>query len=141
MFAVREVARRSWPAGTSVRVVTVDDSVRPTRVSPLLTTTSATIAGSNREAAARMRVAAKRAVVALRAAGLSAKAVMARGEARRALLEQARDWGADSIFVGSGGFGSAFERFRLGSVSVGLAEQAPCAVEVVRPVVAVHRAA
>ena len=62
-------------------------------------------------------------------------------EARRALLEEARAWGADTMFVGSNGFASAFERFRLGSVSVALAEHAPCAVEVVRPDEAARRAA
>jgi nucleotide-binding universal stress UspA family protein len=140
-FAVRAVAGRSWPAGTEVRVLTVDESVRPTTISPLLATASATITASNNEASARQRMAAVRAVEALHAAGLSASAVAARGEARRALVEQARDWAADSIFVGSGGFASAFERFRLGSVSVALAERAPCAVEVVRPDEAIRRAA
>ena len=49
------------------------------------------------------------------------------------LMEEARKWEADSIFVGSRNFSSGFERFRLGSVSTALVTSAPCSVEVVRP--------
>ena len=55
-----------------------------------------------------------------------------KGEPQRVLVEEARKWKADSIFVGSRNISGAFERFRLGSVSTALVTSASCSVEVVR---------
>jgi nucleotide-binding universal stress UspA family protein len=51
---------------------------------------------------------------------------------RRALVEDAEQWGADAIFVGARGIG-LLERFLLGSVSAAVAARAGCSVEIVRP--------
>ena len=69
----------------------------------------------------------------LRAIGLDATIMIKKGETQRVLLEEARKWGADCIFVGSRRFKNALERFRLGSVSTALVTNAHCSVEVVRP--------
>jgi nucleotide-binding universal stress UspA family protein len=53
-------------------------------------------------------------------------------EPKRLLLEEARRWKTDAIFVGAKGH-SRLERFLLGSVSAAVAARAPCTVEVVRP--------
>ena len=130
--AVRAVGRRAWPSGTEVRVIAVDDSVLPRRFRQLLPTAAAMIAGGNREAAARSREIVEWATGALRQIGLDASAAFASGDARCVLVEEARAWGADSVFVGSHSFGGALERSRAGRVSTGVAMDAPCSVEVVR---------
>ena len=54
------------------------------------------------------------------------------GEPKRLLLEEARRWKDDAIFVGAKGH-SRLDRFLLGSVSAAVAARAPCTVEVVPP--------
>lgn len=130
--AVRAVGGRVWPSGTEVRVVAVDDSVSPRRFRQLLPAAAAMIAGGNREAAARAREMVEWATGALGQIGLDASSAFASGDARRVLVEEARAWGADSVFVGAHSFGGALARFRAGRVSTGVAMDAPCSVEVVR---------
>jgi nucleotide-binding universal stress UspA family protein len=71
------------------------------------------------------------AVARLHRAGLTASPILLEGDPRRALVDEAERWGADSIFVGARGL-SAVERFLLGSVSAAVASRAHCSVEVVR---------
>jgi nucleotide-binding universal stress UspA family protein len=51
--------------------------------------------------------------------------------AAQAIVEQAREWGADLIVVGSHGYGF-WQRMLLGSVSNAVVHHAPCSVLVVR---------
>jgi nucleotide-binding universal stress UspA family protein len=115
-----------------VRLVAVDDGTSPTRVARVLPTTAAMINGCNEEVAVRARSMAEWAESELRAIGLDASVVILEGDPRRVLVEEARKWGAGSIFVGPRRFTSAFERMRLGSVSTAVATNAHCSVEVVR---------
>ena len=50
---------------------------------------------------------------------------------KNAIVEEARDWGADMIVVGSHGYGF-WDRMLLGSVSNAVVHHAPCSVLVVR---------
>jgi nucleotide-binding universal stress UspA family protein len=68
----------------------------------------------------------------LRVIGLNVVAEIIRGDPQRTLVDEARRWQADCIFVGSRGLGGALERLRLGSVSTALVTNAHCSVEVVR---------
>jgi nucleotide-binding universal stress UspA family protein len=65
-------------------------------------------------------------------AGLDASSAVTEGDPKRVLVEEARRWGADCIFVGSAGFSKRFERFLLGSVSSAVVTREHCSVEVVR---------
>ena len=65
--------------------------------------------------------------------GLQTSVFTGKGEPSRILIEEAHKWNADSIFVGTRDFDSAFERFRLGSVSTAVVSKADCSVEIVRP--------
>ena len=64
------------------------------------------------------------------AAGLTTKVV--NGPANRAIVEEAEDWGADLIVMGTHGYGF-WNRAMLGSVSNSVVHHAPCSVLVVRP--------
>lgn len=53
------------------------------------------------------------------------------GSAKKVILEEAKEFGAELIVVGSHGRG-AVERFLLGSVSQALALHAPCSIMIVK---------
>ncbi len=53
------------------------------------------------------------------------------GSPQRTIVEEAENWGADLIVVGSHGYGF-WERMFLGSVSNAIVHQAPCSVLIVR---------
>ncbi|PKN59600.1 MAG: universal stress protein, partial [Deltaproteobacteria bacterium HGW-Deltaproteobacteria-11] len=57
--------------------------------------------------------------------------VILEGQPKEVILDEAENWGADLIIVGSRGHG-AVRRFLLGSVSFAVALNAPCSVEIVR---------
>lgn len=127
--AVGEVARRRWPAGSEVRIVSVfepplfssDTWSVPAQAYRLLEATAAEHAC---EAGAR-------AAAALRETGLGIACEVIAGSARRVILERAEEFSADLIIVGSHGNGLA-RRLRLGSVSSAIVSRASCSVEVVR---------
>ncbi|MGH9956490.1 MAG: universal stress protein [Pyrinomonadaceae bacterium] len=104
--AVEAVASRAWPVGTEVRVVTAMDASKP-------------------ESHAR-------ATDKLRAAGLATSEINRVGDPAHALIKEAEEWGADSIFVGTRDL-HGFRHLLYGSVSSAVAAQALCSVEVVRP--------
>ena len=130
--AVREVGMRVWPKGTEVRVVAVDDGTSPARISRVLPTAAAMIKSSKDKAFAASRMMGEWAERELHVIGLQVSVGLEKGDAQRTLIEEARKWAADSIFVGSRKFDGTFERFWLGSVSTAVATKAHCSVEVVR---------
>jgi len=130
--AVREVGMRVWPKGTEVRIVAVDDGTSPARISRVLPTAAAMIKNSNDKVFAASRLMVEWAERELRAIGLRVSVAIEKGDAQRVLIEEARKWDADSLFVGSRKFDGTFERFWLGSVSTALVTKAHCSVEVVR---------
>lgn len=130
--AVREVGMRVWPAGTQVRIIAVDDGKNPARLSRVLPTAAAMIRSSNDEAIAASCMMAEWAERELRAIGLQVSVAMEKGDPQQVLVEEARKWDADSIFVGARKFDGTFERFSLGSVSTAVVTKAHCSVEVVR---------
>ena len=53
------------------------------------------------------------------------------GDPRSAIVDEAEEWGADLIVVGSHGY-TGLKRWLLGSVAQSVVGHAPCSVEVVR---------
>jgi len=118
--AIRAVGSRVWPHGTEVRIIAVDDG------------SASMIAGLNDElpsAAERMVAWAENALGVI---GLQVSVVTEKGDPRRVLIDQAKAWDADSIFVGGRRFSGAVERFQLGSVATALVTKAHRSVEVAR---------
>lgn len=121
--AVRAVAMRQWPPATEVRVVVVED-IRAEAAAQWVESDEGDRAWVDKIASGAVEV--------LRLGELDASSVILQGDPKRALVAEAEERGADSIFVGSTGFSNRFERFLLGSVSAAIAARAHCSVEVVR---------
>ena len=100
--AVDAIASRTWPADSEVRVVTAGDAVA---------------LDEQREK--------------LRAAGLLASEVIKLGDPVHVLVNEADEWNADSIFVGTRNL-HGLRHLLQGSVAAAVAAQAQCSVEVVR---------
>ena len=67
----------------------------------------------------------------LRNSGFKASGEVAIGDTREQIIEDASDWHADLIMVGSHGH-RGLRRFLLGSVAESVARHADCSVEIVR---------
>jgi nucleotide-binding universal stress UspA family protein len=126
--AVRAVAGREWPAGSAIRLVTVLDTRMFTALAFLPPETWTTAEDEQAWVPRMVEAMAEP----LRTRGLTVSSVIKEGDPKRVLLDEAEHWGADCLFVGARGL-SRVERFLIGSVSVAVAAQAHCSVEVVRP--------
>jgi len=129
--AVEEVARRPWPEGSLVKVLTALETPMPP------TPEGWALPGNyflDLDAALRKQGEniVNRAIQKLKSnKTLLADAVLAPGAPRPVILDEAENWGADLIVMGSHGYG-AWKRFLLGSVSQAVVSHAKCSVEVVR---------
>jgi nucleotide-binding universal stress UspA family protein len=119
--AVRAVARRRWPPGSAVHVVTAGGQGVPG---------AAGVAGAPRPLR-WTRAARRRAEASLGAAGLAVAFAFPTESPADALVRLAESSGADAVFVGSRKPGTA-GRLPHGSVSLAVASRAPCSVEIVR---------
>lgn len=133
---IREVAERAWMPGTAARIVVVEE---PALESPWRSHTRSAWDTSARGSAlnpSELRLALDEAAEALRTAGLVVSREFRRGDPAIQIVEAARDWGADCIFVGSRGLGrdrvDGETREGLGAVARALAQRAPFSVEIVR---------
>lgn len=133
--AAQAIAERPWPARSEVRVLSVVEVVLPAMHAlfdpPFVQ--SDEVQRLRVEAVARAQRAVSDAVALLAPSGLAVSetiSVLLDGT-KEVILQEARDWGADWLFVGSHGRQGA-ERLLMGSVSEAIAMQANCSVEVVR---------
>lgn len=129
---VRAVGLRAWPAGTEVRLVVVDDGSGATRVADIQPELDELFKGGNESLPVNAHLMAEGARVVLLERGLGTSVGIREGDPRRVLVEEARGWGADSIFVGAHGLDSLGESSGLGGVAAALVTDATCSVEVVR---------
>jgi nucleotide-binding universal stress UspA family protein len=111
--AARALAGRPWPEASEFRIVSVEEpwAIKSSRMDPQEAITNAEQV--------------------LASAGLKATGAVLSGKAKEVILEEARNWNADLIVVGSHGR-RGFKRFLLGSVSEAVAMDAHCSVVVVR---------
>jgi nucleotide-binding universal stress UspA family protein len=130
--ALEEVASRQWPSGTEVEVLTI---VHPT--TPLLLDPAFVMAAAYVETTQELRRLAPE-LLAAAATRLSRDHVDLRittkvleGTPRDLIVQEAADWGADLIVLGSHGHGPLRQAL-FGSVATGVAADAACAVEIIR---------
>ncbi|MCC6326955.1 MAG: universal stress protein [Acidobacteria bacterium] len=132
--AIYSVGQRVWDEGTEVKLVAVDEGpLPPARVSTFLPQAAEMLRGYVQQKESRVQSMLDWATEELGNIGLQTSVFTGKGEPSRILIEEAHKWNADSIFVGTRDFDSAFERFRLGSVSTAVVSKAHCSVEIVRP--------
>lgn len=129
--ALDEVASRSWPRGSEVRVVMALDTV--IFLTPISAETKIVkwFEVANENDLASLRQIMDGVLDKLRKADLATSLVFKKGNPKLQLIEEAESWSAHSIFVGAKGM-RGVDRLLLGSVSASVAAGAPCSVEVVR---------
>ncbi len=132
--AVNEVANRPWPANTEIKVFSVAKLMIPNTPDPFLV-----VAAKYRELLdaqhKRAQAVIEKATAVLRE-GIGTKALLItarvmEGNPKAVILDEAEEWSADLIVMGSHGHG-VLGRFLMGSVSHAVVSHAPCSVEIVR---------
>jgi nucleotide-binding universal stress UspA family protein len=130
--AVTEVAGRTWPSGTEIRILTVIHSSVPLMPDPafvLAATHIEQLHDQRAQAGPLLQVATDRVHKSLPEVSVTTK--MLEGLPHEVIVKAATDWGADLIVLGSHGR-SPRRQGLLGSVAGSVAADAPCAVEIVR---------
>jgi len=127
--AVDEVARRPWPSKSQIRVMSVIQPYAPPATEFVLA--GATFEDMRQQQASSAEKIIERAAELLKKAGFSTETAVREGDPRSAIVDEADEWGADLIVVGSHGR-SGLTRWLLGSVAQAIVGHAPCSVEVVR---------
>jgi len=136
LAAARSVAERPWPEGTEVRVLSAVEYHLPflqATLEPSFINPSA-MEKLREQAMQRAQDAIRTAEEPVSAAGLKtseALSVLIESPAQ-AILDEAKQWGADLIVVGSHGH-RGMNRLLLGNISETVAMHADCSVEVIRP--------
>ena len=131
--AVEEVGRRPWPDGSSIKILNAFELPAPPTPEawaiPLNYFEEMDVALRK-----QAQTIVERAIQTLKGKlnkTIALDAALLPGPARTVILDEAEDWGADLIVMGSHGY-RAWERFLLGSVSQAVVSHAKCSVEVVR---------
>jgi len=133
--AAEAVARRPWRPGTEARVVSVVELILPPTVSliepcePGFPPHPDDFAEAKRLARCSASRAAQ--IIGSACSHVSESIPVVASGAKNAIIEEAKGWDADCIFLGSHGV-HGLDRFLLGSVSEAVAVHAHCSVEVVR---------
>lgn len=129
LAAARSVAERPWPEGAAVKVISVAEVIIPAIEPGYI---DATLMDSLREETMRhSRDAVLAAETPIREAGLKVSGIVLTGTAKGAIVDEAKEWGADLIVAGSHGL-RGISRLLIGSVAEAVAMHAHCSVEVIR---------
>ena len=128
--AVEAIAKRRWPAGTQVRLLTAVDTVMALGDKNEPDVKWLEVGDEDKWDDVRALFGPEAEL--LRATGLNAEVVIRSGHPTQVLLDEADSWSAHCIFAGAKGV-RGIERLLLGSVSAAVAARAHCPVEVVRP--------
>lgn len=131
--ALEEVSHRTWPAGTEILVVhAYEMPVAPTaEVWALSGDYYEEIDRAVRTQSDAIVEAAAQTLKAGIGPGVEIQSKAVLGSPKRVILDEAKNWQADLIVVGSHGY-PTWERLLLGSVSQAVVSHAKCSVEVVR---------
>jgi len=130
---VAEVARRPWPAASTVKILAVVKlPFVPTAETRSLQDSDYSRLEQALQKHASDAVARAAAQLQTSATALTVTTEILVGQPVEVILAQAKQWHADLIVLGSRGLGG-FKRFLLGSTSQAVVQQAPCSVLLVRP--------
>ena len=126
--AARSIAARPWPEGSEVKVICAVQTSAPV-VEPGQVATEADQIRENMVKRSEEDVTVSEKIIA--DAGLSVVGAVLTGRPKETILDEAQQWGADLIVVGSHGR-RGITRLFMGSVSEAVARHAHCSVDVIR---------
>jgi nucleotide-binding universal stress UspA family protein len=131
--AIDEVARRPWPEGSLIKVLTAYElpTPPPPEAWALPVNYFQEMDVAIRQQAQNVLDSAIQKLRSKLPKTISLDEALLPGSPRTVILDEAESWGANLIVVGSHGY-RAWERFLLGSVSQAVVSHAKCSVEVVR---------
>jgi nucleotide-binding universal stress UspA family protein len=129
-LAAREVAKRPWPRGATVRVLTVAEPFPPIAMEPWYGGRESLI-HIGKEVKQGAQDLANKTAESLKKKGIKTQAVVLEGDPRFRIVDEADRWAADLIVMGSHGY-TGIKRLLLGSVASSVVGHAPCSVEIVR---------
>ena len=127
---IADVAGRPWPDGSTLKVIMVDPPLEASLLKGSPTVLDDLTQNKRLEAHRRVRDAAE--MLRANIANVTVVPQVIEGWPKEAILDEAENWGANLIVVGSHGYGT-FRRFFLGSISLTVAMNATCSVMIVRP--------
>lgn len=129
--AVELVATRPWPPDTIVRVLTaVEPIIQPPDLWNSMVGVEA-LELAREELTSQADQLVKNVAEKLRKTGLMVETEVSNGDPRSIIVDQAEEWSADLVVVGSHGY-TGLKRLLLGSVAQSVVSHAPCSVEVIR---------
>ena len=129
--AIMAVSHRGLPAGSIVRVLSVVENAGPPPVGELLAGAGGDLQEYQRQRVVAVETLTKEVAASLDANGLTVETAVREGAPADVIVEEAKQWPADLIVVGSHGH-TGIKRLLLGSVAQSVVNHAPCSVEVVR---------
>ena len=134
MLAVETVASRSWKTKPEIRLITVTDPFTlliPGRAfQPIPGMCEGRMKGEEKW----VETLTANALQVLGDAGLSATLHIHSGNPRMILVREAKNWEADSVFIGANSLQFQPEFYSLGCVASAIAARSSCSVEVVRQI-------
>jgi nucleotide-binding universal stress UspA family protein len=119
-----------WPTGSTVRVLSVVDQV-VTATPEVAIFSAETIQAERQQLVEVADELTTRFANWLCSSGLTAEKQVRAGDPKTVIIDEAQEWGADLIVVGSHGH-TGIKRWLLGSVAQSVVSHAPCSVYVVR---------
>lgn len=134
--AVKAIVSRPWPAGAEVKIISVVElHLTPPPGSMLVPDSHyLKLLTAYQRAASDAVKSAEESMLASNAERkhpIHVETQIINGYAKEAILDEAENWGADLIVLGSHGY-EGVKRLFLGSVSLAVASHAPCSVEIIR---------
>ena len=131
--AIEEVIKRPWPPQSEVKIVTAIETPMMVGMGlePWPPNYFDDLQQSAREAAEAVIASARRRLKEASEKTLKISHEIIDGPPSQVIVEEAENWGADLIVMGSRGLG-AWNRLLLGSVSSAVVHHAKCSVEIVR---------
>jgi nucleotide-binding universal stress UspA family protein len=129
--AVAAVAARTWPAGSKARLATAVDLKISTEMAGPEEFRSRWVGADDEQTETWVGRMLAEMSEQLRAAGLQVSTLERFEDPKRLLVDEAKSWEADAIFLGARGQ-TLIERLFVGSVSAAIAARAHCTVEIIR---------
>lgn len=129
--ALRAVAKRPWPAGSEVKVLSIPDPVVRTTMFPYFELKEVEFLNATSLEEAKKAVDAGAKILSKMGVKVSTGTPFPQDSPAKEIVKESQQWGADLIFIGSHGR-RGLNRLTMGSVSEHVAFHAHCSVVVTR---------